>query len=292
MRLRALIQQLTEQFAEAGIESAGADAELLVAEVVGVSRGELTAAAITDGEIAPQQLETVLPLAERRAAREPLQHLTGKAYFRSLTLKVGKGVFVPRPETELLAGIGVEALLKAGQAPQANGELVAVDLATGSGAIALAMATEVPGTQVYAVELSEDAIAWTSQNFETYAAQGAKLELRQGDLTDAFQDLNGRCDVVLSNPPYIPVDMVPIYPEVVLHDPGLALYGGQDGLDLVRAASQTALRLTKPGGLFAVEHADIQGPAVVQLLIDDGWTEVKQHQDFNQRDRVVSAIRK
>lgn len=292
MRLRALIQQLTQQFAEAGIESAGADAELLVAEVIGVSRGELIAAAITDGEIAPQQLETVLALAERRAAREPLQHLTGKAYFRSLTLKVGKGVFVPRPETELLAGIGVEALLKAGQSRQAIGELVAVDLATGSGAIALAIATEVPGTQVYAVELSEDAIAWTSQNFEAYAALGAKLELRQGDLTDAFQDLNGRCDVVLSNPPYIPVDMVPIYPEVVLHDPGLALYGGQDGLDLVRAASQTALRLTKPGGLFAVEHADIQGPAVVQLLIDDGWTEVKQHQDFNQRDRVVSAIRK
>lgn len=288
MKLRELIEQLSVQFAEAGIESAKADAELLIAEVLGTGRGEVAALAITDGEIAPEPLATVLALAERRAAREPLQHLTGRAYFRNLTLAVGKGVFVPRPETELLAGLGVQAL----EAAKAGGvsSVIGVDLATGSGAIALAMATEVADSKVYAVELSEDAIAWTSKNFETYASRGANLELRQGDLTDAFPDLNGTCHVVLSNPPYIPVDMVPIYPEVVLHDPSLALYGGQDGLDLVRAASQSGLRLALSGGFFAVEHADIQGPSVVALLQADGWTNVTQHQDFNGRDRVVSAV--
>lgn len=289
MNLRQLLEQLTVQFGEAGIESARADAEVLVAEVLNLGRGELAALAITDGEIAPDSLKTVLELAARRAAREPLQHLTGKAYFRNLTLAVGKGVFVPRPETELLAGLGVQALVFAVDSGVENPQ--AFDLATGSGAIALAMATEVPAATVHAVELSEDAIAWTSKNFDACRQQGAKLELRQGDLTDAFQDLNGTADVVLSNPPYIPVDMVPIYPEVVLHDPGLALYGGQDGLDLVRAASQSALRLCRPGGFFAVEHADIQGPSVVELLKNDGWTLVTQHQDFNQRDRVVSAVK-
>jgi len=248
MNLRQLLEQLTVQFGEAGIESARADAEVLVAEVLNLGRGELAALAITDGEIAPDSLKTVLELAARRAAREPLQHLTGKAYFRNLTLAVGKGVFVPRPETELLAGLGVQALVFAVDSGVENPQ--AFDLATGSGAIALAMATEVPAATVHAVELSEDAIAWTSKNFDACRQQGAKLELRQGDLTDAFQDLNGTADVVLSNPPYIPVDMVPIYPEVVLHDPGLALYGGQDGLDLVRAASQSGLRLCKSGGFL------------------------------------------
>jgi release factor glutamine methyltransferase len=289
MNLRQLLEQLTIQFGEAGIESARADAEVLVAEVLNLGRGELAALAITDGEIAADSLTTVLELAARRAAREPLQHLTGKAYFRNLALAVGKGVFVPRPETELLAGLGVQALVFAVDSGVEKPE--AFDLATGSGAIALAMATEVPAATVHAVELSEDAIAWTAKNFDTYRQQGAKLELRQGDLTDAFQDLNGTADVVLSNPPYIPVDMIPIYPEVVLHDPGLALYGGQDGLDLVRAASQSGLRLCKSGGFFAVEHADIQGPSVVELLKNDGWTQVTQHQDFNQRDRVVSAVK-
>ena len=289
MKLSTLLDQLTTEFAEAGIESARADAELLLADILELSRGEVASAAITGTELPAEKLERALAWGARRTAREPLQHLTGKAYFRNLTLKVGKGVFVPRPETELLAELGVAAL-KAAQAAGSKLPLAA-DLATGSGAIALAMATEVPGSRVYAVELSADAIAWTEQNFETYRDQGADLELRQGDLTDAFQDLNDTLDVVVTNPPYIPVAMVPIYPEVVLHDPSLALYGGEDGLDLVRAGSQSGLRLLKSGGFFAVEHADIQGPSVVELLETDGWINVVQHQDFNGRDRVVSATR-
>jgi len=293
MQLRALIQQLTEQFAVAGIESARADAEILIAEVLGMGRGELSALAITGGSaasITDANLTEILALADRRAAREPLQHLTGKAYFRNLTLAVGSGVFVPRPETELLAQICIDAL-RAATSKDSEATCIGVDLATGSGAIALALATEVPGCKIYAVELSEDAIAWTAKNFAAQVALGANAELRQGDLRDAFQDLNGSVDVVVTNPPYIPDDMIPIYPEVVLHDPKLALYGGTDGLDLVRAASQTGLRLLKSGGVFAVEHADIQGPSVVELLQSDGWLNVIQHQDFNQRDRVVSATR-
>jgi release factor glutamine methyltransferase len=294
MQLNALIRQLADQFSAAGIESARADAEILIADCLAVSRGELTALAITDGAsaaITDANLTQILALAERRAAREPLQHLTGKAYFRNLTLRVGPGVFVPRPETELLAQIGIDALRTALSNGEAGGSCIGVDLATGSGAIALALATEVPQAKIYAVELSEDAIAWTSQNFATENARGANAELRQGDLRDAFHDLNGTVDVLVTNPPYIPDDMIPIYPEVVLHDPKLALYGGTDGLDLVRAASQTGLRLLKSGGVFAVEHADIQGASVVELLKSDGWLNVVQHQDFNQRDRVVSATR-
>ena len=293
MQLNALLEKLTAQFSEAGIESARADAEILVADCLTLGRGELTALAITGGsaaEISGESLSRIESLGDRRAEREPLQHLTGKAYFRNLTLAVGPGVFVPRPETELLAQLGINAL------NQVPGAAIGVDLATGSGAIALALATEAPRAQIHAIELSTDAIAWTSKNFDKYTAPkpdgaGVNAHLAQGDLRDAFPSLNGRVDVLVTNPPYIPDDMIPIYPEVVKHDPKLALYGGTDGLDLVRAASQTGLRLVKSGGFFAVEHADIQGPSVVELLQRDGWLEVTQHQDFNQRDRVVSARR-
>lgn len=280
--LNQIISNLTERFQAAGIESAQADAELLVAEVLELSRGELLAKALAGNEPTAEQADQIEAWAVKRAERMPLQHLTNRSYFRQLTLKVGPGVFVPRPETELIAQLGIDALRACGEpAP------IAVDLATGSGAIALAMATEVPNSKVYGVELSEDAIVWTAQNF----APIANAELRQGDLRDAFADLNGTVAVVTANPPYIPVDMVPIYPEVVLHDPGLALYGGEDGLDLVRAASLTAQRLLHTGGFFVVEHADIQSQAVCEILLADGWRQVRAHQDFNRRDRAVTAVK-
>jgi release factor glutamine methyltransferase len=131
---------------------------------------------------------------------------------------------------------------------------------------------------------------WTTKNFAKYGAP-VGAELRQGDLAVAFEDLNGKVSVVVSNPPYIPDAMVPIYPEVHLHDPALALYGGDDGLDLIRKVSKTAQRLLVPGGTLVIEHADIQSPAVVQLLLADGWNHVQPHQDFNQRFRSVSAVR-
>jgi len=298
VELSLLLSGLADQFQAAGIESARADAEILTADILGLSRGELAVQAITGFQVSPSDLERIKDLAAKRAERVPLQHLTGKAYFRNLELSVGPGVFVPRPETEGVVQIGIDALQLAVQSAAANASgnesdearPFAVDLGTGSGAIALAMATEVPQAKVYAVELSDQAMPWTTKNFAKYGAP-VGAELRQGDLADAFQDLNGKVSVVVSNPPYIPDAMVPIYPEVHLHDPALALYGGDDGLDLIRKVSKTAKRLLVPGGTLVIEHADIQSPAVVQLLLADGWNHVQPHQDFNQRFRSVSAVR-
>ena len=287
MELSLLLSGLADQFQAAGIESARADAEILTSDILGLSRGELAVQAITGFQVSPSDLERIKDLAAKRAERVPLQHLTGKAYFRNLELSVGPGVFVPRPETEGVVQIGIDALqlaVKSAAAP------IAVDLGTGSGAIALAMATEVPQAKVYAVELSDQAMPWTTKNFAKYGAP-VGAELRQGDLADAYQDLNDKVSVVVSNPPYIPDAMVPVYPEVHLHDPALALYGGHDGLDLIRKVSKTAQRLLVPGGTLVIEHADIQSPAVVQLLLADGWNHVQPHQDFNQRFRSVSAVR-
>ena len=291
MELSQILGSLAEQFAEAGIESARADAEILVAHILGMGRGELGVKAITGFDVPPSQLEQIRDLASKRAERVPLQHLTGVAHFRNLELQVGPGVFVPRPETEGVAQVAIDAL-KAAVAAAPGRTVIGVDLATGSGAIALAMATEVQQAQVYAVELSEDALAWTRKNFAACSEGLPHVPVvRQGDLADAFADLNGRVNVLISNPPYIPNEMIPIYPEVHLHDPKLALYGGTDGLDLVRKVSQTGLRLVVPGGTLVVEHADIQSQAVVQLLLADGWKNVQPHLDFNQRPRCVSATR-
>lgn len=282
MLQRDLLDTWSQRFAEAGIDSAMVDAELLLAFVTSVSRGEIQASALAGAEVSNEQLLEFEALAQRREAREPLQHLTGVAYFRHISLKVGKGVFVPRPETELLAGLGIE-FLKSMNKP----EPIAFDLCSGSGAIALSMAHEVPNASVIAIEKSPDAVAWANQNFAPYL----NATLLQGDIEAGFPALNGQVDVVLTNPPYIPVDMVPIYPEVALHDPGLALFGGQDGLDVVRIAERTAHNLLREGGFFAVEHADIQAAAITDLLLARGWHNVVSHQDFNGRDRVVSATR-
>ena len=290
MELSLLLSGLADQFQAAGIESARADAEILTADILGLSRGELAVQAITGFQVSPSDLERIKDLAAKRAERVPLQHLTGKAYFRNLELSVGPGVFVPRPETEGVAQLGIDALNRAVATQSAETPAIAVDLGTGSGAIALAMATEVPQAKVFAVELSPEAMLWTTKNFAQYGAP-VGAELRQGDLAVAFEDLNGKVSVVVSNPPYIPDAMVPIYPEVHLHDPALALYGGDDGLDLIRKVSKTAQRLLVPGGTLVIEHADIQSPAVVQLLLADGWNHVQPHQDFNQRFRSVSAVR-
>ena len=289
MELSLLLSGTADKFEAAGIESARADAEILIAHILGLSRGELLVKAITGFQVSPSDLERIKDLVSKREQRVPLQHLTGVAYFRNLELQVGPGVFVPRPETEGVAQLGIDALNLAVAALSDKTPVIAVDLGTGSGAIALAMATEVPQAKIYAVELSSDAMPWTTKNFATYGTP-VGAELRQGDLADAFPDLNGKVSVVVSNPPYIPDAMVPIYPEVHLHDPKLALYGGQDGLDLIRKVSVTARRLLLTGGTLVVEHADIQSQAVVQLLLADGWNNVQAHQDFNQRFRSVSAV--
>lgn len=281
MLLREIIAHAAEKFAEAGIENPQLDAELLAGFLLQKNRGELQAALITDFEIDDLQRDQLLALFARRKLREPLQHITGVAYFRNLELSVGPGVFVPRPETEVVAQLAIDALKLDG-----SPEPIAVDLGTGSGAIALSLNVEVPNAKVFAVEVSPEAYAFTSKNFEKYP--GAELIL--GDMADAFSALNGSVSVVVSNPPYIPTDMVPIDPEVHLHDPALALYGGEDGLDVIRVVSNVAKRLLRSGGQLIIEHADSQSNQVSELLLAEGWRQVRATKDLTGRDRAVTAI--
>ncbi|HTL41185.1 MAG TPA: peptide chain release factor N(5)-glutamine methyltransferase [Pseudolysinimonas sp.] len=267
---------------DAGVPTPDADAELLIGHVLGLTRGQVQAKAVTDAGVGPDDAMAVIEVVERRAAREPLQHITGRAAFRQLELAVGPGVFVPRPETETVAQLAIDALLAVpSPAP------LAIDLGTGSGAIALALATEVPHASVVAVENSPRAFVWTKQNAREVAAPNLRLVF--ADLADAVPELDGTVDVVVSNPPYIPVGAVPRDPEVRLHDPEHALYGGADGLDVVRAVSLRARALLRPGGTLVLEHGDLQGPEIRALLASDGWRAPVTTTDLLGRDRATSA---
>ncbi len=270
--------------ADAGVPTPEVDAELLLGHALGVSRGQLQAQAVTGATVAEGARAAFLTALERRAAREPLQHITGLAPFRSLELAVGPGVFVPRPETEFVAQLAIDALLAVPTA-----QPLAVDLGTGSGAIALALATEVPHAQVVAVERSPEAHAWAERNIRASGADNIRLVL--GDLADALPELDGTVDVVASNPPYIPDEAIPRDVEVRLHDPAAALYGGPDGLDVVRALSRRARALLRPGGALVIEHGELQGAAMRDLLTSDGWRAAATHRDLLGRDRVTTAVR-
>lgn len=282
LTLAALVRSAAERLAAVGVPDPLVDAELLAAHVRGVSRGEVQAAIVRGDAMAEHEVATLDALIARRAAREPLQHLTGLAPFRHLELAVGPGVFVPRPETETVAQFAVDALLN-----DASAQPIGVDLCTGSGAIALAMSTEVPHSRVFAVELSPDAHAWAARN----TADAENLTLVQGDLADTLHEIDGTASVVISNPPYVPDDAIPRDPEVRLFDPNLALYGGTDGLDIVRVLSGRALRLLRPGGLLVIEHGEAQGEAIRALLAEDGWRAPTTHRDLTQRDRSTTALR-
>lgn len=270
--------------AAAGIGSARAEAELLAAYVLGVPRGRLALADDLDGD----QVARLDEVTRRRAGREPLQHLTGRAGFRHLDLSVGPGVFVPRPETELLAGWGVE---------QARGlpDPVVVDLCSGSGAIALAVAQELPEARVIAVERSPAALAWLRRNAAERAGAGDRpIEVVEADVTspDLLADLVGRVDVLLCNPPYVP-DAVVVPPEVAGHDPAEAVFGGADGLAVIRPVVARAATLLRPGGAFGVEHDDTHGSAVPGLLAEDGgFSAVTEHRDLAGRPRFATASRR
>ena len=258
-----------------GVPSPTYDADALLAHVLGVDRSRLALVA----DLLPGQAEAYDALLARRARREPLQHLLGVAHFRHVELAVGPGVFVPRPETELLAGWAIE------QARDVTDPVV-VDLATGSGAIAKAIAAEVPGARVHAVELDPAAHAWAERNLA-----GTGVELRHGDLADAFDDLAGSVDVVTCNPPYIPLTAwETVAPEARDHDPHLALFAGDDGLDAIRVVARRAARLLKPGGRVGVEHADLQGESAPAVFAAAGdWRDIRDHEDLSGRPRYVTA---
>ena len=268
----------TARLAEAGVPSPRTDAEEIAAFVHGVPRGQLHT--VKDADFDARFWEGIA----RREAREPLQHITGRAYFRYLSLEVGPGVFVPRPETEVMTGWAIDRLREMDVASP-----VVVDLGTGSGAIALSIAQEVALAQVHAVEVDPLAYSWAKRNILEHG-QG-RTTLHPEDLADCLPELNGQVDLVISNPPYIPPGEVPRDPEVRDYDPVRALYGtGDDGLGEVRAVERTARRLLRPGGYVAVEHADNQGNAVyLEFPEDNGWRDIRLRQDLTRRDRFVTA---
>lgn len=283
LQLDAALRAATGILAEAGVPSPRVDAELLAAHLLGESRGRIAALAL---------LDTATPagfheLIQQRASRIPLQHLTGRAPFRSLELKVGPGVFVPRFETEILVE---HALNEVRAVLAAQGSCTVLDLATGSGAIALAIKTEEPDTEVTAVELSELAIAWAAENLA-----GTGVKLVHGDLRTAVPELANTLNVLVSNPPYIPADQIPIEQEVHEHDPQMALYGGgEDGLELPLAVARRGVELLLPGGLLLMEHAECQGAALRNALarhpgLAGHYETAHTHQDLAGKDRITVA---
>lgn len=279
-----LVAEARRTLAAAGIASPDADAVELLSCVLGVDPGEVRLRMVLRAPVVERDAGRYRDLVGDRAARVPLQHLTGRAYFRRLTLAVGPGVFVPRPETEVTAGLALEAARAAGPTP------LVVDLCTGSGAIALALADELPGAAVHAVELSPRAHTWAVANRERL---GLAVDVRLGDATTAFGDLVGTVDVVVSNPPYIPDGAVPVDPEVRDHDPEVALYGrSADGLAVPLAVAARAAVLLRPGGVLVMEHADAQGESLPAALRATGeWDQVVDHPDLGGRPRTTVARR-
>lgn len=287
--LRSLVDAATATLDEGGVPTPRIDALLLAAHALGCDRGEVERRMLLGSAVEDDVATRLEVLVAERADRVPLQHLTGRAPFRRLELHVGPGVFVPRPETEQAVD-HVLAALDGVDAP------VVVDLCTGSGALALAVADEAPRAEVVAVELSDLALAWAGRNVE---ATGLPVRLVAADATadpawvPDLADLAGRVDVVVSNPPYVPTGMVPVEPEVADHDPSIALYGGsEDGLVIPLAVAASAARLLRPGGLLVMEHAEGQGEALPRALAATGaWTEVADHEDLTGRPRTTTARR-
>lgn len=276
---REVLAAASTRLREAGVASPEHDADALLAHVLGTTRGRL----VLVDRVGGPALAAYDALVARRASREPLQHLTGTAAFRHVELAVGPGVFVPRPETELLAGWAVDAacaVLAQGREP------VVVDLCTGSGAIARALADEVPDARVHAVELDEGAHAWAERNLS-----GTGVELRRGDMATAFEDLRGTVDVISCNPPYVPLEAwESVAPEARDHDPHLALFSGDDGLDAMRVLAVRAAQLLRPGGVVGAEHADVQGQSAPAVFVAAGrWADVRDHTDLAGRARFTTA---
>lgn len=277
---RQLVTEAAERLRSAGVPSPEYDAAELLAHVLATTRSRLH---LADDPATEQQRVLFEELVTRRAGREPLQHLTGTAAFRYVDLAVGPGVFVPRPETEVLAGWGIEqarAVHAAGRRP------AVVDLCTGSGAIALALWDEIPEADIHAVELGDEAYAWAARNLA-----GTDVDLRHGDMATAFQELSGTVDVVVCNPPYIPLEAYPtVAPEARDFDPPLALWSGEDGLEAIRVVAEVAARLLRPGGVLGVEHADVQEESATAVFTGAGrWSAVRDNQDLAGRPRYLTA---
>ncbi len=275
LALRAAIAVAAEQLSRAGIDSARTDAELLAAHVAGTERGRL---ALLDS---PEDgfFERFDQAVTARASRVPLQHITGRAAFGPADLQVGPGVFIPRPETEALLDWALRQQLPA--------HPVILDLCTGSGALAVALARSLPGARVIAVDDDAVALDYARRN-----AAGTGVEVLSGDVTDPalLPDLDGAVDLVVANPPYIP-EGAELEPEVARHDPAHALFGGADGMSVIRPIVRRAAGWLVPGGLLAVEHDDTTAAATVAEMESGAFTGVTARRDLTGRPRFVTARR-
>lgn len=281
--LRLAISEAAKILSEAGVDSPRVDAEYLAAHVLGVERGRLPLIPLVDPPVIDQLHKLVLV----RASRIPLQHILGWAQMGPISVEVGPGVFVPRPETELLMEWGLKALVGVSSP-------VVVDLCTGTGALALSIAHARPDAVVHAVEIDPQALAWTRRNADARAAAGdTPVRLHSGDATDPalLSDLDGQVDLVVCNPPYVP-EGVEVQPEVGVHDPHHAVFSGADGLDVIRHVVSAAARWLKPGGSVGIEHDDTQGESVPALLSARRvLTDVADHADLAGRPRFATARR-
>lgn len=296
--LQPLLLDWTRRLAAAGVASAESDARWLAGSVLRRLPGELALMRT----IGTDQQAEIDALVTRRERREPLQHILGSAPFLDLHLEVGPGVFVPRPETEVLADYVISWLQ---DLPNPAAGLAVVDFCSGSGALALATACHVERTHVIAVECSSEALDYARRNTQAVsgrlAVMASSIDLVQSDVTQAWGGpAPGSVDAVVCNPPYIPDEAVPRDPEVREHDPSLALYGGRDGLSVIRAVISTSARILRPHGLLAIEHGDTQGgpdgvPGLLVQAVDAAggrlFRDVEDHPDLSGRPRFATALR-
>ena len=286
MDIKPLLRSAKDRFASQGISEV--DAEHLFAYVIGLSRMDLHNPVLLEstlkscGDFGVIE-DTFARLVSRRANHEPLQYLTGVAYFRYLEIEVGPGVLVPRPESELL----VDAVLThvSNISEKSEAAISVIDLGAGSGALALAIATEAPQTRVIAVEKSPEAITWLKKNV---AAISENVRVVEGDVAEVLMGVT--CDIVIANPPYVP-DSQSLPKDVADHEPHIALFGGPTGMELPQRFIDAAARLLKRGGVLAIEHTEIQGPLIAQAL-ESTFTEIVLHYDLTNRPRWTSAVRR
>jgi release factor glutamine methyltransferase len=282
--IKQILRSAKERLAASGINEI--DAEHLFAYVVGLTRMDLhnpiklDEAVSSLGDFGVVE-DTFAKLVSRRANHEPLQYLTGIAYFRHLEIQVGPGVLVPRPESELLVDAVLTHIANLSERP---GEVSVVDLGAGSGALALSIATEAPKSRVIAVEKSPEAIEWLKKNV---AAISENVRIVESDVSDALPGV--KCDIVIANPPYIPNSQV-LPRDVAEHEPSIALYGGVTGMEMPALFIAAASRLLKSGGVLAIEHTEEQGAAIAGQLSKD-FIEVNLHMDLTDRPRWTSAVR-
>lgn len=289
-----LLREATDRLAAAGTLAPAAEARTLLAHILGCEPATL----LLSQQVSPEATARYAELVDRRATGTPVQHLTGEAWFRTVRVAVGPGVFIPRPETEVMTGWAIEQLaelrantLRQAQGPtlrQAQGPTV-VELCAGSGAISRAIAAEVAGCTQYAVELSAEAYPYLVDNLADTAVTAV-----QGDMADALPELDGTVDLVICNPPYVPLEAYEgVTEEVRRHEPPVALFSGPDGLDALRVLAVAAARLLRPGGLMCAEHAEVQEHSAPAVFVEHGgWDRVRDHRDLAGRPRFVTAVRR